>query len=350
MMSRASKLACCFLVVAGFATLSAKADDGKLFPAEAAIPNSRLIHFVSAIDKEPFTLQISIPILAPRPKAGYPVIYVLDGELYFPEAAIASDFLGDKAAVVVGIGHEALNDRAVISRYADSKPGKGKPLDGAVALNAFQRMRDYDFKWPVKPEHRAPAFVEKLIGPETGDVDAFLQVIEKEIKPKVAALVPIDHNNQALFGHSAGGLAVVRALFTEPNAFRSFIAASPSLWYDGAAVLQGESHFADIVASGRAAPRVLVTVGALEPDNLGPNKNDLAKFTPVQRAAMAPYGKMLASWPGMVSGARDLAARLKKVHGKPGYRVEYQLIADQDHPSSAYIAIVRAMPFAFEDK
>ena len=122
------------------------------FPAEAAIPNSRLIHFISAIDKEPFTLQISIPILAPRPKAGYPVIYVLDGELYFPEAAIASDFLGDKAAVVVGIGHEALNDRAVISRYADSKPGKGKPLDGAVALNAFQRMRDYDFKWPVKPE------------------------------------------------------------------------------------------------------------------------------------------------------------------------------------------------------
>jgi predicted alpha/beta superfamily hydrolase len=338
------------LAFATFGTLPAKADDGKVFPTEAAIPNSRVIHFTSTVDKEPYTLQISIPILAPRPKTGYPVIYVLDGELYFPEAAIASDFLGDKAAVVVGIGHEALNDKAVITRYARHKPGKNKAVDGAMALNAFQTMRDYDFKWPVRPEHRAPVFVENFIGPETGDVDTFLQVIEKEIKPRVEALVPIDRNNQALFGHSAGGLAVVRALFTEPNAFRSFIAASPSLWYDGATVLQGENQLAAAVTSGHAAPRVLVTVGALEPDNLGPNKDDLAKFTPEQRAAIVPYGKMLASWPGMVSGARDLAAQLKVLHGKPGYQVEYQLIEGQDHPSSAYVAIIRAMPFAFEDK
>lgn len=347
---RAVGQACCSLAFAALAASHAKADDGELFPAEAALPNSRVIRFISAIDKEPYTLQISIPIIAPQPKSGYPVIYVLDGELYFPEAVIASDFLGDKAAVVVGIGHEALNDKAVITRYARHKSGKNKVVDGALALNAFQTMRGYDFKWPVKPEHRAPAFVENFIGPETGDVDAFLQVIEKEIKPKVAALVPIDSNNQALFGHSDGGLAVVRALFTEPNAFRSFIAASPSLWYDGASVLQGENQFAAAVTGGHAAPRVLVTVGALEPDNLAPNKDDLSKFTPEQRAAIVPYGKMLASWPGMVSGARDLAARLKALHGKPGYQVQYQLIADQDHPSSAYVAIVRAMPFAFGGK
>ena len=96
-----------------------------------------MIRFTSGIDKEPYTIQVSIPTFAPLPKTGYPVIYVLDGEIYFPEAAIASDFLGDKAAVVVGIGHDALNDRAVIARYASSKPGKGKALDGAKALNAF---------------------------------------------------------------------------------------------------------------------------------------------------------------------------------------------------------------------
>lgn len=347
---RVLRLACSFLAFTALATTSARADSTKLFPAEAAIPNSRIVYFVSAIDREPYALQISIPIFAPRPKTGYPVIYVLDGELYFPEAAIASDFLGEKAAVVVGIGHGALNDKTVIARYARHRPGKGKPMDGATALNAFQTMRDYDFKWPVRPEHRAPAFVEKFIGSETGDVTAFLQVIEKEIKPKVETLIPIDRNNQALFGHSAGGLAVVRALFTEPNAFRSFIAASPSLWYDGASILQSENKFAAAIISGRTAPRVLITVGALEPDNLEPNKDDLAKFTPEQRAAIVPYGKMLASWPGMVSGARDLAARLKALHGKPGYHAEFQLIADQDHPNSAYVAIVRAMRFAFEDK
>ncbi|HWY62136.1 MAG TPA: alpha/beta hydrolase-fold protein [Rhizomicrobium sp.] len=336
------------LAMAILAAHPAQADDGRLFPAEAAIPNSRIIRFTSAIDKEPYTIQISIPMFAPRPKAGYPVLYVLDGELYFPEAAIASDVLGDKAAVVVGIGHGALNDKAVIARQA--KPGNAKPLDGAMALEAFQTMRDYDFKWPVKPEHRAPAFAEKIIGPETGDVDAFLAVIEKEIKPKVEALVPIDRNNQALFGHSSGGLAVVRALFTEPTAFRTFIPASPIVWYDGGAVLDDEKQFAAAVTTQRIAPRVLITVGALEPENVGPGKNDLARMTPAQRAEIAPYAKMVGTWPGMITGARELAARLKALHGKPGYKVDYQLLAGQDHPSSAYVAIIRAMPFAFLEK
>jgi hypothetical protein len=336
------------LVIAIFAALPARADDNKLFLAEAAIPNSRVFNFTSAIDKEPYTIQVSIPMFAPRTKAGYPVLYVLDGELYFPEAAIASDVLGDKAAVVVGIGHDALNDKAVIARYA--KPENGKPLDGATALNGFQTMRDYDFKWPVSPKHRAPAFAEKDIGAEAGDVDAFLAVIEKEIKPKVEALVPIDRSNQALFGHSSGGLAVVHALFTEPTAFRSFIAASPTIWYDGAAVLDGEKQFAAAVIAKRIASRVLVTVGALEPENVGPGKNDLARMTPAQRAEIAPYAKMRGSWPGMITGARELAAQLKALHGKPGYKVDYQLIADQDHPSSAYVAIIRAMPFAFLEK
>ena len=338
------------LAMAILAALPAQADDSKLFPAEAAIPNSRVIRFTSAIDKEPYTIQVSIPMFAPRPKAGYPVIYVLDGELYFPEAAIASDFLGDKAAVVVGIGHEALNDKAVVARHAGRKPDNVKPLDGATALSVFQAMRDYDFKWPVSPRHRAPAFVEQVIGPETGDVDAFLQVIEKEVKPRVEAMVSIDRSNQALFGHSAGGLAVVRALFTEPAAFRTFIPASPTIYYDGGAVLAGEKQFAAAVTSGKVAPRVLVTVGALEPDNVGPDKNDLAGLTPAQRTEIAPYAKMRSSWPGMITGARELAAQLKALHGKSGYKVDYQLIADQDHPSSAYVAIIRAMPFAFVEK
>jgi predicted alpha/beta superfamily hydrolase len=63
---------------------------------------------------------------------------------------------------------------------------------------------------------------------------------------------------------SLGGLAVVRALFTEPTAYRSFIADSPSLWYDGGSVLDGEKQFAADVTSGRIAPRVLIAVGARE--------------------------------------------------------------------------------------
>jgi len=334
-------------VLALFAALPAQADDTKIYPAEAAIPNSRVIRFTSAIDKEPYTIQVSIP-LWPAPKGDYPVIYMLDGELYFSGAAIESDALADKGAVVVGIGHDTFNSKAVTLRYAGGKPGR--PMNGDASIDAFNILRNRDFRWPAKPEHRAPPVVEAVIGPEDGHLDAFLQVIEKEIKPKIEALVPIDRANQALFGHSLGGLAVVHALFTEPTAFRTFIAASPALWYDGGAVLDGEKHFADAVTKGLIAPRVLITNGALEPMSQVVPKEFLDTLTPAQRATVVPYNKMRSSWPGMIPGARDLTARLKALHGKPGYRVEYQLIADQDHNSSAYVAVIRAMPFAFEAK
>lgn len=348
---RALGLAGCFLVLAG-SILPTRADDGKIFPAEAAIPNSRVFHFISVIDKEPYAIQVSIPLWPPAPKAGYPVIYVLDGGVYFPVAALVSDDQFDKSsAVVVAVDHGALNDKAVTARYAPRKPGKAFAYNGDTATDAFTALRNYDFRWPAKPEHRAPPVVEAVVGPEdSGDIDVFLQVIEKEIKPRVEALVPIDRRNQALFGHSLGGLAVVHALFTEPAAFRTFIAASPSIWYDGGAVLDGEKHFSDGVAKGLFAPHILITNGSLEPMNQALPKDFLAKLTPAQRAAVAPYNKMRSSWPGMIPGARDLAARLKALHGKLGYRVEYQMIADENHGSSAFVAIGRAIKFAFADK
>lgn len=347
MLLRAIRVASLFFALA--AALPARADEGRIFPAEATIPNSRVIRFTSAIDKEPYAIQVSIPLWPPAPKAGYPVIYVLDGEIYFPEVALQSDIMFDKGAVVVAVGHGALNDKAVVARYR--RPGKAPLFNGDTATDAFSILRQRDFRWPVKPEHRAPPLVEAVVGPENGgDVDAFLQVIEKEIKPRVEALVPIDKSNQVLFGHSLGGLAVVHALFTEPTAFRTFIAASPALWYDGGAVLEGEKHFAQDVAAGRIAPRVLITVGALELYKMAIPTEFLATLTPAQRAAVEPYNKMYGTWPGMIPGARDLAARLKALHGKPGYKVDFQMIADEDHQSSAYVAVGRALKFAFVDK
>lgn len=338
MPDRAFGLICC-LILASFTTLPAHAQDDQIFPAEAAIPNSRVIRFTSVIDKEPYEIQVSIP-LWPATKGGYPVIYVLDGDVYFPTAAIQSDVLLTKnAAVVVGVGHGALNDRAVYDRYA---PGEhGRPMFAAGVL------RNHDFKWPAKPEHRAPDFMEDQPGNgDSGDLDSFLQVIEKEIKPKVEALVPIDRNNQAIWGWSLGGLAVVRALFTEPEAFRSFIATSPSLWYDGGAILDGEKRFADEVTAKYIAPRVLITNGALEADSVALSQSYIDSLARPQRAEAASYSKMRSTWPSMIGGARDLAARLASLNGQPGYKVEYQLIPDENHMGSAFVAVGRAVKFA----
>mgnify|MGYP001546589236 CR=1 FL=1 len=95
---------------------------------------------------------------------------------------------------------------------------------------------------------------------------------------------------------------MVRALFTEPNAFRSFIASSPSLWWDGDAVLKGEEKFAAAVTAGRAAPRILITAGGDEDELPIPPKAFVNSLPPDKQAEIVPYLKLRSSWSGAVSG------------------------------------------------
>jgi alpha-beta hydrolase superfamily lysophospholipase len=117
---------------------------------------------------------------------------------------------------VVAIGHGVFDDMAVVAKYAQ----RGRATNRRSAFRYLVATMPFVSRpaLPVSPPHRAPAWTG-LTPDNVGGVDDFLQVIEKEIKPRVAALVPVNAGNQALFGHSIGGLAVLRALFTEPMRF-----------------------------------------------------------------------------------------------------------------------------------
>jgi predicted alpha/beta superfamily hydrolase len=319
------------------------ADDNQIWPAEVTIPNTRQIAFTSVIDGEPYTLSVSIPFIPP-PAGGYPVYYVLDGEAYFSTAAVGSMLLQENAVVVVGIDHHTLNSRAVVEKYSGRKSSDTSPIEMDAISDAYNKLRRHDFTSTVAPNHRAPAWFELV---DNGGVDDFLKIIEAEIKPKIAALVPVDTANQALYGHSLGGLAVVHALFTEPTAFRTFIASSPSLWWDADAVLKDEANFAATIAAGKAAPRILITAGGDEADSTIPPKAFLDSLPPDKQAEIAPYWKMRAGWSGMISGTRDLAERLAKLPGAKGYTVEYARMAGEDHPTAALVSVGRGLRFAF---
>lgn len=64
----------------------------------------------------------------------------------------------------------------------------------------------------------------------------------------VEAVLPIDPDRQSLFGHSFGGLFVLYSLFTRPSAFTTWIAASPSIYWENRTIDQYYLQFA-------AAPR-----------------------------------------------------------------------------------------------
>jgi len=301
-------------------------------PAEVSIPNTRRLTFVSKVNGHAYSIDIALPDIPPPP-AGYPVIYVLDGDRYFASVAEAVR-VNAPQAVIVGIGYP--DDPAWITKeLANSRPppnGEPPTFDDAVT-----HARAYDLTLPGDPTLYHTFSPAQAIKP--GGVDDFLETIETEIKPRIYALALVNRSDQTLFGHSFGGLAVVDALFTEPEAFRTFVAASPALWWGNEIVLQKEAAFDAVVNAGKVTPRVLITVGGRE---------ETPPKLPPALAAMQAELDADAKAGRMIGNACDLATRLKALHGAKGYEVaDCAVFPDQDHGISPWPAIGRAVSFAF---
>src|SRR5690348_2134060 len=131
----------------------------------------------------------------PATAKGYGALYVLDGYWYFASAAELVR-APDRApgVVVVGIGYpddpeymkHTLVQRGPVSPFLQSLP----PLRAGPY---FERM--YDLSLPTSNEALttlAKQGFPKWKSENFGGLDDFLKIIETEIKPRVAALAPID--------------------------------------------------------------------------------------------------------------------------------------------------------------
>ena len=302
-------------------------------PAEVAIADSRRMTFTSSVNGHRYAIDVALPDVPPPPK-GYPVIYVLDGNAYFASMAEATRVIGNAPqAIVVGIGYP--HDPAWVARvFAKHRPlpalfATFPPFDAAVEL---ERMVDLGLPLSEAQRGEIAARGVPLAASDVGGMDDFLKVIETDVKPRVHALAPVDRSNQTLFGHSLGGLAVLEALFSEPGAFRTFVAASPSIWWGDGEVLLKEKSFSDRVSAGAIVPRVLITVGGEE--------DSVATLAPKLAAEIRKLH--------MVENACGLARRLKALHGARGYEVaDCAIFPMQGHNISAWPAMGRAVSFAF---
>lgn len=267
-------------------------------------------------------LEYRIFISAPRaaaPPGGFPVIYVADGNAH---TSLIADIVRYHEglmgpAVVVGIGYptEAMSDA---------------------------RRRAYDFTPPgaiLHPEPEAAPF-------KTGGADLFLDFIESSVKPFVRSQLQIDPTRQALFGHSLGGLFVVHAMFVKPDAFGTFVAASPSIFWNDRAVLAGEQAFESAIGAHKSV-RVLITVGELESSINEPRMRRLGLAHPDMLR-----GKSIPDWLArlrkdvvaarMIENARELAERL----AAKGLDARFVVFPGEDHNSEVVDAFNRGVPFA----
>jgi predicted alpha/beta superfamily hydrolase len=262
-----------------------------------AVSRERQFEFTSAINGQPYRLMVSAPKAEPGKR--YPVLFVLDGNWYFRAASdtVTGGSGAFDPAIVVGIGYPT-EERAELS--------KRRGLDFTVAV-----------------EKRTKAFRHG-----SGGCDAFLRIIEEEIKPFIASRHPVDPARYMLFGKSAGGLAVLRALLRTPENFSTYLAVSPSIWQGDRAVLADESAFSEKARSGAIKLRVLITSATGE---------DYTGADPQLRAMNEANG--------MVNNARNLADRLK-ILNPDKLVVRYALFQDEDHYTVSLPAIARAIAFA----
>lgn len=171
-----------------------------------------------------------------------------------------------------------------------------------------RRVLDYT---PVSPGWTIPPGAPAS-GLATGGADAFLLLLERTVKPLVAARWSINPRRQTLAGHSFGGLLALHALFTRPDTAMRYAAVSPSMWFGGD-LLAREERTARLSGS-----QALIAVGI---DERGPD--------------------------GGSGAAAEALARRISAAGAP---TRFLSLTGQEHGTTMLAAMGPILKLAFEDR
>jgi len=274
------------LLAAALAILPPAAGDTAAKAERPYAIDRTLVTAVMAPDGHRYRILIAWPA-GPPPASGWPVLYLLDGADHFAAAtetarrlAAARARSGIGPGIVVGIDSGPLARRVL--DYTASAPGyaipKGAPASGLAI----------------------------------GGGEAFLTLVECQVKPMVAARWPVDSARQTLAGHSFGGLLALHAMLARPGVVTRFAAISPSLWY-GEGLVTREERGAQLRGS-----RALIAIGS---DERGPD---------------ASAG----------SAAEALARRLDAA----GAPTRFLSLSGEDHGTTMLAAMGQVVALAFGDE
>lgn len=103
--------------------------------------------------------------------------------------------------------------------------------------------------------------------PTQGQSQRFRDYIRSEIQPWVAATFRTN-GQSTLMGESLAGLFVVETLLTDPQMFDAYVAISPSLWWDGGALVERAGTL--LATSDGRYRRVLLFLGDEGPEMQAP--------------------------------------------------------------------------------
>ena len=235
--------------------------------------------------------------------------YVLDGNALFfttADASRRSSMLPTSdPAVVVGIGY----------------PVEDRP---------YSPRRQYDYTPPCD-SYVAPCGIDGQQQPMPhGGATRFLEFIVGTVRTTLLAEVfsSLCVNKEILIGHSLGGLCTLHALFENITPFDTFIAISPSIWWNNEFILGEAERFIKSgpdrvgIKSHTTLPTLMIIYGSLEQDRRCHPSWSKDKYRRVK--ALSQERKMKDNADALANRLQQ-SGRLRKVRVK-----EYE---DEDHGS-----------------
>jgi len=220
---------------------------------DSGIGNRNTERVYSKFVADSFSISVSLPIGYDRMASKkYPVVYLLDGNLYFDIIAVAFNKYSEVGlapeVILVGIG------------YKD--------------FSAMDSLRTRDDTYP----EALPKYEMSV----SGGADKFLSFLEKELAPKMDNKYKTDRVNRILMGHSLGGYFTSFALFNtlagKNTAFNGFVAASPSLHYNKYYLLSKFKGLSEPLNKA-AKLKAYITFGGLEDGDREPEMMKLKDLT-----------------------------------------------------------------------
>jgi hypothetical protein len=220
-----------------YATAMVDRDAPEDFEEEESVPAFIL---TSDVSREPYSIFVRLPGDYNNANKKYPVVYHVDGNVYFDPISSSLNRLIKKKkvasdAIVVGIGYE-----------------------NAYVMDS---LRDRDYTYPKAIP--ADSFTV------SGGGEMFYHFIKTKLIPNIERTYRVDTTNRTLMGHSLGGYFVLYALLKETSkgnsVFNNFVAASPSIPYHDNYI---PKQFRDLRYQGKGErkPKLYLTIGELEID------------------------------------------------------------------------------------
>ncbi|MDI1481058.1 alpha/beta hydrolase-fold protein [Polyangium sp. y55x31] len=218
----------------------------------------------------------------------YPVMYLLDG-------GAAEDFHHITGIVQVSVANEIM--RPVI----------------VIGIENTERRRD--LTGPTENEK------DKAIAPRVGGSARFRAFLKDELVPRIEREYR-SNGERGLMGESLAGLFVLETFFEDPALFGTYIAVSPSLWWnDGFLLAQAEPRLKMLSAQGKT---LYLTVGGVED-----NTEQTERMAGILRRHAPPgliwhyvplpaEGHGTVYHPGALNALRLLYARKKTESGNGG--------------------------------